>query len=490
VTLVHAGSSIVVGYVDYPPGYGRGFFTIEIFYDATRGQCGREEWWPNKAHNLVCGDCKVLVDKIYDVYKSCNGYCESIERVCTGAWEAAHSDTCEEEHRMPCHEELETSDAICECGDGPQAAGFEPHYERKKITLKDVDIGDDDDADGGNFRLFEVDENRFALWHDNDEPPKGSHVKVFSVHAQFLEPENPREQFWQGQPPPDGITCHSDEDCPTSGACASHPVCWTQETPSNQYTGDPRSHYCVEQILPGEFGTSMEACSPDMRGDIPGPEWPYIGCHYGNPEGDIAGKPVSQRYCQKSRGPGGGHLISSHRVIDSYTNPRSSGLCVSGDVLAFAAQSGGPDSLHYGVLNMRTNEIKLGVLSSTEPETTTCVAHPEGFSMFWTDDESESIRQRFVYLDGTLGQHTVHVDTGSSASPDAGTFSLFQACPVPGKPYSVLLYETYARDRIHALYLARGFINAVATTVKKTDGHRTTFTNWGATELKMTAVAV
>ena len=102
-------------------------------------------------------------------------------------------------------------------------------------------------------------------------------------------------------------------------------------------------------------------------------------------------------------GANGTLLLPGFPVVDSYSYPTISGLCVSGDVLAFVTQSGGPDSLHYGLLDLRTLDLQRGVLHASEPEGATCVAHPEGFSMIWSDDESESSRQRFVYLDGTVG---------------------------------------------------------------------------------------
>jgi len=173
-------------------------------------------------------------------------------------------------------------------------------------------------------------------------------------------------------------------------------------------------------------------------------------------------------------------LAPAFPIVDSYSYPEESGLCVSGDAIAFVTQSGGPDSLHYGVLNTRTHEIKQGVLSATEPDATTCVAHADGFSMIWRDDESNSVRQRFVYLDGTVGQHTIEVDYISSAPNHAG---LFQACSVNAS-HSVLLYESRARDQINAVYMARGYVGAA------TNGKQTTLTNWGAVELSITLAAL
>lgn len=79
------------------------------------GPCG-EESWPDKDHGLVCGSCKVLVDNFSSKYKTCDGYCTSLARVCVGAWEEK-SDTCRVLHHITCDEELDSSDAICECSE-------------------------------------------------------------------------------------------------------------------------------------------------------------------------------------------------------------------------------------------------------------------------------------------------------------------------------------------------------------------------------------
>merc|ERR1712232_920158 len=71
--------------------------------------------WPNKDHGLVCGDCKVLVDKFDSLYGNCNGYCQDVGRSCVGAWEESH-DTCSVKFELTCDQELLSSDAICQCG--------------------------------------------------------------------------------------------------------------------------------------------------------------------------------------------------------------------------------------------------------------------------------------------------------------------------------------------------------------------------------------
>eukprot|EP00931_Biecheleriopsis_adriatica_P001304 TRINITY_DN10161_c0_g1_i1.p1 TRINITY_DN10161_c0_g1~~TRINITY_DN10161_c0_g1_i1.p1 ORF type:complete len:1243 (-),score=235.43 TRINITY_DN10161_c0_g1_i1:53-3733(-) len=70
--------------------------------------------WPDKDHGLVCGECKVLVNRFSSLYKTCNGYCQAIGRMCTGAWDEV-SDTCSVARGMTCDQTLDSSDAICEC---------------------------------------------------------------------------------------------------------------------------------------------------------------------------------------------------------------------------------------------------------------------------------------------------------------------------------------------------------------------------------------
>merc|ERR1719252_516477 len=75
-----------------------------------------EAAWPDKDHDLVCGECKVLVNRFNSFYGSCDGYCSSIGRVCTGAWEE-DGDKCTVKYAMECNQEASSSDAICECGE-------------------------------------------------------------------------------------------------------------------------------------------------------------------------------------------------------------------------------------------------------------------------------------------------------------------------------------------------------------------------------------
>lgn len=80
-----------------------------------------ESSWPNVDHNLVCGECKVLVDNFESVYGgTCSGYCNALGLTCRGGWEEVN-DTCEEAWSIGCSQWLSTSDAICQCS--PAAAG-------------------------------------------------------------------------------------------------------------------------------------------------------------------------------------------------------------------------------------------------------------------------------------------------------------------------------------------------------------------------------
>jgi len=75
-----------------------------------------ETWWPDKKDELVCGECKVLVDNFRSTYLTCDGYCAAVGLSCTGAWEEADDD-CNEESVETCSSALDTTDAICECRD-------------------------------------------------------------------------------------------------------------------------------------------------------------------------------------------------------------------------------------------------------------------------------------------------------------------------------------------------------------------------------------
>merc|ERR1719223_1220946 len=80
-----------------------------------------ESQWPDLDHNLVCSDCKVLVNRFSSHYLTCNGYCNTMGRTCEGAWEE-HGDTCTVDRDMTCDESISSSDAICQCGAEVSAA--------------------------------------------------------------------------------------------------------------------------------------------------------------------------------------------------------------------------------------------------------------------------------------------------------------------------------------------------------------------------------
>lgn len=80
---------------------------------ASPGTCG-ENSWPDRDHGLVCGSCKVLVNRFSSFYKTCRGYCSHIGRQCVGAWEE-RGDTCDVLYNMTCDQTLDSSDAICQC---------------------------------------------------------------------------------------------------------------------------------------------------------------------------------------------------------------------------------------------------------------------------------------------------------------------------------------------------------------------------------------
>lgn len=71
--------------------------------------------FPDVDGNVICGECKVLVDR-FQTYGSCNAYCASMGRTCLSAAEEQR-DTCDVEYTMSCEDDAggSTSDAICEC---------------------------------------------------------------------------------------------------------------------------------------------------------------------------------------------------------------------------------------------------------------------------------------------------------------------------------------------------------------------------------------
>jgi len=80
-----------------------------------------ESSWPDVDSGIVCGECKVLVDRFSSFYGSCNGYCDAIGKTCVGAWEE-QNDNCQVLYDMTCDQQIGSSDAICECSPDGEAA--------------------------------------------------------------------------------------------------------------------------------------------------------------------------------------------------------------------------------------------------------------------------------------------------------------------------------------------------------------------------------
>jgi len=84
--------------------------------------CDEENWRFNNT-NKVCGDCKVFVSRDVEYqYETCAGFCASIGRMCTQAWMAEASDTCQHSVKWSRATVKEKSSAtwghrkVCECG--------------------------------------------------------------------------------------------------------------------------------------------------------------------------------------------------------------------------------------------------------------------------------------------------------------------------------------------------------------------------------------
>ena len=79
-----------------------------------------ESTWPDKDHGLVCGECKVLVNRFNSAYSSsCANYCQALGKTCVDGWEEK-ADNCVEKANFGCSafSDTGTSDAICECSPG------------------------------------------------------------------------------------------------------------------------------------------------------------------------------------------------------------------------------------------------------------------------------------------------------------------------------------------------------------------------------------
>jgi len=114
-----------------------------------------EASWPDKQHGIVCGECKVLVNKFQDHYRTCDGYCASLGLPCAGAWEHWEN-TCAVKHEITCDQTLSSSDAICECR--PTSSNGAPASATLQATVSggvandNVD-GEASEFDDGSFRF-------------------------------------------------------------------------------------------------------------------------------------------------------------------------------------------------------------------------------------------------------------------------------------------------------------------------------------------------
>jgi len=77
--------------------------------------CEEKNYWPDRKNGLICGECKVLVNRFNTVYGSCDAYCRKVNRRCVAAWEE-RDNTCAVAYDMTCGQSIASSDAICECG--------------------------------------------------------------------------------------------------------------------------------------------------------------------------------------------------------------------------------------------------------------------------------------------------------------------------------------------------------------------------------------
>jgi hypothetical protein len=117
---------------------GRGAST-----DSSGSRCD-EAAWRDKDHDLVCGECTVLVDDFDTTYgNSCVNYCAQVAgRECSGAWEEV-GDTCQVESTQSCQHwgAGQTSDAICECN-GPLINATQALAEKANVDAVQTCIDD------------------------------------------------------------------------------------------------------------------------------------------------------------------------------------------------------------------------------------------------------------------------------------------------------------------------------------------------------------
>merc|ERR1719329_2028592 len=68
------------------------------------GSCD-EILWPDLDHNLICGNCKVLVNHFNSNYLTCDRYCRHIGRTCVAAFEEVNED-CAEAFPITCDQTI------------------------------------------------------------------------------------------------------------------------------------------------------------------------------------------------------------------------------------------------------------------------------------------------------------------------------------------------------------------------------------------------
>ena len=78
--------------------------------------CGDETAWQDQS--IVCGDCKVLIDRSVNYYSTCDMYCTAIGRVCTQGYQNTDGCSVPDNITSPitCDTWIQSSNAICECG--------------------------------------------------------------------------------------------------------------------------------------------------------------------------------------------------------------------------------------------------------------------------------------------------------------------------------------------------------------------------------------
>ena len=93
-----------------------------------------EQAWPDKDHDLVCTECKVLVNN-FQGYGSCSGYCDSFGLGCTGAWEEQNDD-CTVIRQGDCDSSSfgSTSDALCGGGLSPRSWSAPPSRRARAVA--------------------------------------------------------------------------------------------------------------------------------------------------------------------------------------------------------------------------------------------------------------------------------------------------------------------------------------------------------------------